>query len=200
MFTTVRGQDHIITTVMAKGLIKLSYRKIIDATSTSLWDKHVFADTHREFYMQAQFFDQQNKYSTFREILENVPKADQMHYLVSTAAVGYIRQLNERIPDVVNASGKLAIPFKNFRFEIIQSHRKNKDQHKVAIYFYSETLTWIDSIDHHLVFAIGDKFDALNKGQEIETDMLLLKPGLSVCSYQKGRCFSAVPNLPFTMN
>ena len=185
---------------MAKGLIKLSYRKIIDAASTGLWDKHVFADTHKEFYMQAQFFDQQNKYSTFREIVENVPKADQMHYLVSTAAVGYIRQLNERMPDVVNAFGKLFLPFRNFRFEILQSHRKNKEQHKVAIYFYSETLTWIDTIDNHLVLAIGDKFEALNKGQEIETETLLMKPGLSISSYQKGRLFSVSPDLPFTMN
>lgn len=185
---------------MAKGLIKLSYRKIIDAASTGMWDKHVFADTHREFYMQAQFFDQQNKYSTFREIVENIPKADQMHYLVSTAAVGYIRQLNERIPDVINPFGKLVIPFKNFRFEIIQSHRKNKEHHKVAIYFYSDTLTWIDSLDHHLLVAIGDKFDALNKGHEVETETVLLKPGLTICSYQKGRLFSVAPDHPFTMN
>ncbi len=58
---------------MAKGIIQICYRKIIDATSTSIWDKYVFEDTYKEFYMQVQQFDQQQKYTTFQEILKNTP-------------------------------------------------------------------------------------------------------------------------------
>jgi hypothetical protein len=53
---------------MTKGLIRFCYLKIIDASSTSHWDKYVFEDTYKEFFMQAQQFDQQKKYTTFQEI------------------------------------------------------------------------------------------------------------------------------------
>ncbi len=171
---------------MAKGVIQICYRKIIDATSASIWDKYVFEDTYKEFLMQVQQFDQQQKYATFQEILKNTPKADQMHYLVSTAAIGYIRQLNERMPDVVNVFGKPCVPFKNFRFEIIQSHVKNKDLHKVVIYFYSEPITWIDTISHNqLLFAPGDQLEALANRKKVETEMMVLSPNISITSYQQ---------------
>jgi hypothetical protein len=170
---------------MAKGLIRLCYAKVIDASSVTAWDKYVFEATYKEFYMQAQQFDQQKKYTTFQEILENIPKADQMHYLVSTAAVGYIRQLNETIPDIANAFGKPCVPFKNFRFEIIQSHVKNRSLHKVAIYFYSENLTWIDTIGDRLLFSFGNHLEALAQGQSVETEMLTIRPNLIICSYQE---------------
>ncbi|MEO7988766.1 MAG: hypothetical protein ABI663_04440 [Chryseolinea sp.] len=177
---------------MAKGIIQICYRKIIDATSTSIWDQYVFEDTYKEFYMQVQQFDQQQKYTTFQEILKNTPKAGQMHYLVSTAAIGYIRQLNERMPDVVNLFGKPCVPFKNFRFEIIQSHVKNKDMHKVAIHFYSEIITWIDTINHNqMLFAPGDQLETLANGKKVETEMMVLPPNVSITSYQQ-KSFSIV--------
>jgi hypothetical protein len=170
---------------MTKGIIRFCYCKVIDAASTSAWEKHVFEDTYKEFFMQGQQFDQQKKYTTFGEMSEHLPRADQMHYLVSTAAVGYIRQLNEKIPDVVNMWGKVCVPFKNFRFEILQSHMKDRTQHKVAIYFYSEPLIWIATIENSLVVATNDRLEALNNGQEIETEMLANRPGLSISSFRK---------------
>lgn len=169
---------------MIKGLIRLCYRKSIDATAIKTWDKYVFEDTYKEFYMQAQQFDQQQQYATFREMLEKIPKADQMHYLVSTAATGYIRQLNEKMPDVVNVLGDLFVPFRNFRFEIIQSHIQHKDQHKVAISFYSETFTWIDTVHDRLLLAQGNQTEAIASGREVETHMLVLRPDVGIFSCQ----------------
>jgi hypothetical protein len=157
---------------MVKGLIRLCYSKIIDASSAGVWDKYVFEDTYKEFFMQSQYFNQQQKFLTFREILENDPKADELHYLVSTAAIGYLRQLNERIP------------VKNFRFEILQSHVKDQSQHRVAIHFYSEVMTWIDTIGNQLLLATGDQLEAMHTGQFIDTDMLALRPYLSISSFQ----------------
>ena len=174
----------IYTISMVKGLIRLCYSKIIDASSAGVWDKYVFEDTYKEFFMQSQYFNQQQKFLTFREILENDPKADKLHYLVSTAAIGYLRQLNERIPDVVNVSGKLFLPFKNFRFEILQSHVKDQGQHKVVIYFYSEVMTWIDTIGNQLLLATGDQLEAMHTGHFVDTDMLALRPYLSISSFQ----------------
>jgi hypothetical protein len=171
---------------MAKGLIRLSYRKIIDASSQKIWDKYVFDDTYMEFFMQAQFYNQQNKYTTFQELLDNVPNADKLHYLTSTAAIGYIRQLNKIIPDIANNAGKLCLPFTQFTFEIIQSHVQNKEAHRVAISFYSEPLTWIDTIGNLLVIAYGDQCEGLQTGQEVQTDMIALQPYLSISSFQHG--------------
>jgi hypothetical protein len=170
---------------MTKGIIRICYNKTIDSTPSSLWEKYVFEDTYKEFIMQAQQFDQQRKYKTFQEILKNVPHAEQMHYLVSTAAIGYIRQLNERVPNVVNTQGNLCLPFKNFKFEIIQSHIENKNLHRIAIYFYSEPLVWVDTIDQYLVVAMAEKLNDLNEGKEVETETFALRPNLSISSFQK---------------
>lgn len=168
--------------MMAKGIIRLTYRKIIDASAQKLWDKYVFDDTYMEFFMQAQFYNQENKYSTFQELLDNVPNADRLHYQTSTAAIGYIRQLNGLIPDIANTSGKLCLPFTQFKFEIIQSNVQNKEAHKVAILFYSDPLTWIDTLSNTLLIAYGDQRDALREGKEVETDMITLQPYLSISS------------------
>ncbi|HEY8937059.1 MAG TPA: hypothetical protein VIM65_17650 [Cyclobacteriaceae bacterium] len=166
---------------MAVRIIRLCYRKVINAASTRQWDKLVFEATYKEYYMQAQQFDQEAKYQTFSELITNVPRADQqMHYLVSTAAAGYLKQLNERIPDVPNLSGKPCIPFKKFKFEILQSNRKIKDHHSVLIQFYSEPLLWLDSIGNQLIIALGEAYN----GGEVETEMINLIPGLSVHSYK----------------
>jgi hypothetical protein len=169
---------------MEKGLIRLGYTKVIDASASGTWEKYVFDDTYREFFMQAQYYNQQQQFSTFREILENDPKADRLHALVSTAAIGYLRQLNERIPDITTVAGKVFIPFKKFRFEIMQSHVKDKYQHKIAIHFYSEVLTWIDTVQNIFLLAIGDQREALSKGLMIDTEMVGWRPNLGISAFQ----------------
>ncbi|GAB3935522.1 hypothetical protein [Larkinella terrae] len=164
----------------SKGIIKLCYRKIIDASSQKPWDQMVFNDTHLEFYMQAQRLDPESKYPTFRLLRENLPRAEQLHFLTSTAAIGYIRQLNDQVPDVTNQFGKLCLPFKNFKFEIIDSHIQDKSQHKIAIYFYSEPLTWLDTIGTNLLIVYGDQTTQLAAGQGLETDLIPLVPFLSI--------------------
>jgi len=146
--------------------------------------------------MQAQQFDVEKKYSTFQEMLTNIPNADSMHYLVSTAAIGYIRQLNGKVPEVWNQAGKLCVPFKNFRFEILQSHILDKNKHRVAIFFYSEELIWIDSVDKHLIFAPADKFEMLSKGKDIDTETLILPPNLSICSFRRPSPINQMANEP----
>lgn len=169
---------------MLKGLIRLTYRKLIDASSNKPWDKLVFEETYQEFFMQAQRLDQAGTYPTFEELLNNVPNADQLHYLTSRAALGYLKQLDQQIPDVVNAVGLLYLPFTEFKFELLASHVQRKEDHRVAISFYSDPLTWIDTVDGRLLIACGDQREALQAGQAVNTDLLALKPNLSIWSYQ----------------
>lgn len=170
---------------MAKGIIRLCYRKIIDASSQKRWDTYVFNDTYQEFFMQAQYYNQHGKYSTFQELLDNVPHADRLHHLTSSAAIGYIRQLNQLIPDIANQAGKLCLPFSQFTFEIIQSHVQHKQEHRVAISFYSEPLTWIDTVANTLLIAYGEQLGSLHEGKTIDTDMIMLQPYLSISSFQQ---------------
>ena len=170
---------------MYKGLVRLCYRKVIDSASEKIWDRQVFEDTYREFFMQAQYFNQKNEYYTYTELVAGVAGAGQLNYLVSTAAIGYLKLLNERMPDVVDNLGALCVPFKNFKFEIIESHVENKEQHQVEIRFYSEPLTWIDSVGDLLLFAEGDVRNALNVGEEVPTYLLPLVQNLSIFSIKK---------------
>ena len=163
-----------------RGIITLVYTKVIDAGSAHAWDKHVFEDTHREFFMQAQQFDQQGRYETYQEMLTNIPRAENMSYLVSTAAAGHLKQLHNKFPDVLNTLGKTCVPFKNFKFEIVQSHVKNKALHKIAIHLYSEPLLWIDTIDKHLVFTPAEGYQKLIGGEAIETHSIILLPNVGI--------------------
>lgn len=169
-----------------KGLIQLCYRKIIDASSKKAWDRYVFEDTWMEFFMQAQTYTQDGRYHTFQEISDKIPAAGNMTYMVSTAAINYIRQLNEIVPDIANVYGKLCLPFKRFKFEIIHSDIRDKSAHKVAIYFYSEPITWIDTLDGKLLVAYGDQREALKSGLEVETELIGPQPYLNISSIRLG--------------
>src|SRR5438477_12598667 len=83
---------------MTKRIITICYRKGIDAGSQKTWDKYVFESSYKEFLMQAQFFNQE-KNTTFAELLIHKNGADKLHFLVSASIVGYVEQLKGNIPD-----------------------------------------------------------------------------------------------------
>ncbi|MDT9071350.1 hypothetical protein, partial [Escherichia coli] len=84
--------------------------------------------------------NQDKKYFSFSDIITHVPAAEKLHFLVSAAVIGYLQQLQGRVPDLVNNLGRLFLPFKNFRFEIINSDIKDRSKHQVAINFFTEPL------------------------------------------------------------
>ena len=166
---------------MGQKIIRLCYRKIIDSSSQKIWDKYVFDSTYTEFRLQAQFYNQQKKYKTFGELIQHVPNAEKLHFLVSASITGYLKQLNETVPDIVNNLGRQFLPFKNYNFKIINSDIKNKNHHQVAISFFSEPLIWHDTIgDYLLVSDIKKK--ASEDGQN--TDMVKMQPFLRKCLLQ----------------
>ncbi|SEV96436.1 hypothetical protein SAMN05428988_0840 [Chitinophaga sp. YR573] len=162
-------------------VIRLLYRKIIDASSQSAWEKLVFNDSYTEFLMQAQLYNQEKKYSTFGELITYVPNADKLHFLVSGSVVGYLKQLNRKVPDILNNSGKLFLPFSNYKFEIINSDIKDKSKHQVAVNFMSEPLTWYDTIGNQLLVAL----DTTPVNGEILTEQFAMQPFLSIYSLKE---------------
>jgi hypothetical protein len=141
---------------MSERIIRFCYRKIIDASSQSLWDKYVFDSSYTEFLMQSQFYNKEKKHSSFSELLQHVPGADKLHFLVSASVTGYIQQLNEQLPDITNNLGKLFLRFKGYRFEIINSDIKDKSKHQVAINFFTEPMIWQDTIGNYLLISPQD--------------------------------------------
>ncbi len=164
---------------MEQRIIRFCYRKIIDSSSQKIWDKYVFDSTYTEFLLQAQFYNQQKKYTTFGELIQHVPNAEKLHFLVSASITGYLRQLNETVPDIVNNLGRQFLSFKNYNFEIINSDIKNKNDHQVAINFFSEPLLWHDTIGDYLLVSDSKK-DINENGRN--TDMVKMQPFLSIYS------------------
>jgi len=165
---------------MQQKIITLCYRKIIDVRSPSPWEKLVFDDTYTEFKMQAQLYNAEKRYTSFAELIQYVPGADKLHFLVSAAAINYVKQLNDRIPDITNVLGKTFLCFKQFYFEIINSNINNKSVHSVAINFYSDPLIWVDTIGDHLLLSENKKDAA---GQTL-TNLFKIQPFVNIHSIQ----------------
>jgi hypothetical protein len=167
---------------MTNKIIRLCYRKIIDASSQQVWDKYVFESTYAEFLLQSQFYNQEKKYTSFSELLLNVKGSEKLHFLVSAAVTGYLQQLGDKVPDVLNNLGKHFLVFKNYQFEIINSDIKNKSRHQIAINFYSEPLLWRDTIGNYLLISAAQE-EKNNDG--ILTNLVQLQPFLSIYSLKE---------------
>jgi hypothetical protein len=164
---------------MATRTITLCYRKIIDVTAAKPWEKLVFDDSYTEFKMQAQLYNQEKKYRTFAELKQFAPGADKLHFLVSAAIMGYLQQLNDTVPDILNNLGKHFLKFKQFQFEIINSDIADKSKHQIAINFYSEPLIWHDTIGNYLVVSEKDKISEVAL-----THLFAIQPYLTIYSLQ----------------
>ncbi|AEV99002.1 hypothetical protein A4D02_10615 [Niastella koreensis] len=163
---------------MHKGIIRLCYRKVIDVSSVKPWDKLVFNDTYTEFLLQSQFYNQEKKYTAFRDLITHVPAAEKLHFLVSAAVIGYLQQLQGRVPDLLNSLGRLFLPFNNYRFEIINSDIKDKAKHQVAISFFTGHLVWHDTINNQLLLSIPGNME---NGEHL-TELFMLPPFVSIYS------------------
>jgi hypothetical protein len=166
---------------MNKGIIRLAYRKIIDAGAQNVWEKYVFDATYQEYLIQAQNYNPDKKFYTFAELLHHVPYAEKLHFLVSASVINYLKQLNGRVPDILNNQGKLFLPFTKYRFEIIDSDIRDRLKHRIVVEFISEPLIWLDSIDNLLLVALNDG----NGEDGYLTDMLAMRPFLSIHSLKQ---------------
>jgi len=163
---------------MQKAIIRLCYRKVIDIHSSKPWDKLVFNDTYTEFLLQSQLYNQEKKYTSFSDLITHVPAAEKLHFLVSAAIIGYLQQLHDRVPDLLNNLGRLFLPFNHFRFEIINSDMKDKSKHQVAINFFTSHLVWHDTINNQLLLSIPGNVE----NGEILTELFALPPFVSIYS------------------
>ncbi|RAV46973.1 hypothetical protein DIU36_30235 [Mucilaginibacter rubeus] len=170
---------------MQKRVIILCYRKIIDIRSVKQWDKLVFESTYLEFKMQAQNFSQGTAYTSYAELLRNVPNAQRLTGMVIPSVTGYIQQLGGIMPDILNNVGRRFLTFSKFQLEIINSDISDKDKHQVAVNFYSEPLFWHDTIDNYLLISAQQAENQLNvENNCISTNLMQLQPYINITSLQ----------------
>ncbi|MBL7749065.1 MAG: hypothetical protein JNM19_16615 [Chitinophagaceae bacterium] len=168
--------------MIANRTIILCYRKIIDAAAVKTWDKYVYESSYSEYRMQAQFYDQGKKYSSFSELVQQVPAAEKLHFLVSAAVTGYVDQLRGKMPDITDNMGRACLSFAHHRFEIVNSDIKNKEMHKVAINFFSQSMVWHDSVGQYLLLSPSDAPPAEDG---IRTTLVPLQPFLGIYSVKE---------------
>lgn len=170
--------------LMKKGTIRLQYRKIIDVHATQLWERHVFDSSYAEFLMQAPLYNLDKKYTRFDELVAHVPGSEKLHFLVSASVVGFLKQLKGKVPDVLNNVGQFFLLFKSYKFELIQSSILDKAQHKVAVNFLTEPLTWYDTIGEQLLVGVDE---ATGAEEEVLTTVFSLQPFLTIYSFKESK-------------
>lgn len=160
--------------IKLKGIIQISVKKIIDNQAQSTWDRYVFDDTYQEFLLQSQFYNQEKKFTTFREIIERNPVAQKLNFLVSAAILPYLAQLNNILYDIPDLFGNPFLKFTGYKFEIVDSSIKDKSLHRIALTLISEEITWLETIDTKLLVAAGNIIEQLQDSKVIETQQIIL--------------------------
>ncbi len=160
-----------------KSKIQLAYRLVIDSNSSFIWDKYVFEDTYQEYLLQHQQYNSvEDPKNTFRELLAENEKANNLHYLVGIAAENYVQQLKGNLYRISDRLGNNYFPFINYRLDIVNTDITDSSKHKIGITFYSPLLTYLGIVDNHYLLSKNT-----DDSSEFETFMLATQNNLSVC-------------------
>lgn len=160
-------------------IITISYRKVIDSTAEKAWDKMVFDDSYLEFKMQAQNYTQGTQITSYAELTRTNTNANKMAGMITPAITGYIQQLGDVLPDILNNSGRRFLRFNRFQLEIINSDINDKAKHQIAVNFFTGPLIWHDTVGNFLLVS-DHHAETISEGDEIRTNLFELQPFLNV--------------------
>ncbi|GGH17338.1 hypothetical protein [Mucilaginibacter phyllosphaerae] len=160
---------------MAQATIKLTYKQVIDAASTTDFGKNVRLASYQEFLLKSQAYNPGGKLNTFSEMKNYDGRANSLHYKLSFAIGYYIEMLKNRIPVITDTLGN-NISFEVPKFELIESDVNNIATHTVAINYITGSLTLLNTIGDYMILTTGD-------GEETFT--VKLQDGLAISSYQE---------------
>ncbi len=161
--------------------IKIAYRQIIDASSQTNFERNVFNASYNEFLLKSQAYNPEKKFKTFTELKANDGRANSLHYKSSFAVVSFINNLNNQIPNLQDTLGQ-NIRFETYKFEVIESSITDKTVHKVAIIYFTDTLTLFEIIGDYILLGV-DKLNNVSD-EPVETFLLKMHPNLSIVNYQ----------------
>jgi len=166
---------------MAKAIIQFAYRQIINATSTSSWEKAVWAASYNEFLLKSQAYNQEGKFTTFTQLKANDGRANSLHYKSGFAIAGFVTTLKNVMPDITTSFGK-SLLFDTHDFEVIETDVTNQLMHEVAVLYYSKPLLLLEVIGQQLLVCYKD--ETLTEGKVLNTFLLSLQSNCSISTYQ----------------
>lgn len=167
---------------MTKAIIKLTYKQVIDASSTGDFEKNVLFASYQEFLLKSEAYNPGNKLKTFSEMKNNDGRANSLHYKLSFVIGYFIETMKNKIPVVTDTLGN-SITFEVPKFELIESDVTTMAAHKVAINYITPGLTLLNTIGEYLVLSAGN-------GEETFT--VKMQDGLAITSYQQVESKAAV--------
>ncbi|HVW59351.1 MAG TPA: hypothetical protein VHC48_04925 [Puia sp.] len=183
---------------MTKALIKLAYRQIIDASSVTPFEKEVFNATFAEFVLQQQSFSKGLELFTWSAIREKFPKAHPaLPFKVSFAIAGLLPSLDKKIPGLEDTLGLRQVNFTSHYFQLLASDINDPSVHRVAIIYFTDTLTYFGNVGDALLLADGNAHQAA-EDQPVQTFQLKIDPHLSIISYVELSCPTTGISLPKT--
>ena len=169
---------------MSKAIIKLTYKQVIDAASTTDFEKNVLFASYQEFLLKSQAYNPGNRLKTFSEMKNNDGRSNSLHYKLSFAIGYFIETLKNKIPVLTDTLGN-SITFEVPKFELIESDITTIAEHKVALNYITGELTLLNIIGEYLV---------LTAGSGEETFTVKMQDGLSISSYQEKNSVAALNN------
>ncbi len=111
---------------------------------------------------------------------KNVYNASYKEFLLKSQA--YNPDLNNQIPNLQDTLGQ-NIRFETYKFEVIESDITNKSAHKVAIIYFTDTLTLFEIIGDYMLLGVGDNLNNVSD-EPVETFLLKMQLNLSIVNYQ----------------
>lgn len=169
---------------MAKALIRLAYRQIIDASAKGIFEQKIFHDSYTEFLLKSQAYNPEKKFTTFSEMVSNDGRANSLHYKLSFAVLHHIETLNKSIPGLQDEAGRVNLQFTIPEFKLLESSTSDKSKHKVAVIYTTGDLTLIDNFGEWLLLSAAD-LSGDTGNETTETFVVRMQAGLSICSYKE---------------
>lgn len=161
-----------------KAKIKLAFRIVIDRNSILAWDRYIFEDTYFEYKIQHQVFDDpENPVKNYWELLAKNPNSEKIPFLLSTAVVNYVSQLNGEIKSLPDVLGSTFFPIEHFKLDLISSNVEDPSKHKLGLTFYTPELLLIDIIDNKYLLSRN------LSGETFETYMFGFHPQVAIAYY-----------------
>ncbi|MEO6232841.1 MAG: hypothetical protein ABJB11_06455 [Ferruginibacter sp.] len=168
---------------MSKAVIKLSYRQVIDASSTDAFAKQVFDYSYNEYCLKSQAYNLNGVFTTLTKLKANDGRANSLHYKCGFAIAGFITTLNNKIPTLNDNTGT-ALPFDTYKFEVLESNSTNKEIHQVAIHYITTDIMLLEIIGDTLLLS-NETDSAAIQTSAVETFMLSMQPGISIIQYRE---------------
>jgi hypothetical protein len=173
---------------MKNPIIQLSFRQIINSSHPGEFEKAIRRASYDEFLLKSQTYNPGKKFRRFTEMVTADGRANSLHYKTGFVIEPYILKFGFRIPFLKDQEGK-SIPFINHRFELIESHISDFEQHEVAIHYQTNPYSWLATMCNEFVLSlVNQKPD--EKGLVV-CFTLSMQPSLSIIKISQPEYFPA---------